>query len=123
MKGRRLWMKLQTHVGEVRVFIKRKVVHEDGDECHAQYIEGTPPIIEVEQNDNVVVMEKGVFYECIHNCHEGISHTEWTRVYGDIEWEKMEEREEENAMFMETKLFDLLKRNGLLRFPKPPKLG
>lgn len=116
-------MKLDSHVGEIRVYVKKAVIHADGDVLHAQYIFGTPPVIEVEWNENVTVMERNVFHELIHNCHEGISYIEWERVYGEVDEDQMEAQQEENAMFLENKLFDLLKRNGLLRFPKPPKLA
>ncbi len=123
VRGRRRWMTFDSPTGRVVVYVKRRVVHADGEECHAQYISGTPGIIEVEWNENEVVMKKNLFHEWIHVCFEGIGSTSWVKMFGECNFETANDREEELASYLEDKFFDLLTRNGFLRIPKPPKLA
>lgn len=125
MRGRRLWMKLDTHAGPVPVYVRpiNGVKGDDGEILHAQYVYGTPSYIEVEWNENAVTMMKNVFHELVHNCYEGSGSTLWERMLGTTEEDVAEKREEENAIFLEDKLFDVLLRNKLLKWPKPPKVG
>lgn len=116
-------MKLDTQTGEVRVYVSKKVIHDDGTICHAIFTAGTPATIEVEENENIEVMERNVFHELVHNGHEGLSDKELARIYGDCNEKTCGDREEDNALFLEKTLFETLKRNKLLKFPKPPKLA
>lgn len=96
-------------------------VIQDGEICHAQYLSGTPTIIEVEQNDNIEVMKKNLFHEMLHSCYDGIGNTAWEKMFGTLDEDEANTREEETVSFLEDKLYDLLTRNGLLRIPNPPR--
>ena len=119
--ARRLWTKLNTPIGEVRVYAQTRVIDEDGCDCHAQYL-ADKRIIEV-QWSNPELMKKHLFHELVHHCFEGINDLTWTAMFGSVPDDQVGNCEEEVADFFEEKMYDLLTRNGLLKIPNPPKLA
>jgi hypothetical protein len=118
----RLWMWLESHVGRLALRVKREVKSVDGKHLHDAAYCSDEQEIEVAETDNITIMEMRAFHEMMHVCFDGHSTDKLAKVFHTEDVDEQERREEDVVSFLETQFYDLLKRNGLLRFPKPPKL-
>lgn len=123
MRGRRLWMRLEAHGGKVPVYVQKAPLlsPDDGTPCDAYYERDTPCIV-VEQKDNVPLMKQKLFHELKHlacNAHTG---TAREQVFNGATQDERGEHEERIISFFEVPEYDILARNGFLKFPNPPKV-
>lgn len=110
-KRRRTWLR-----GEgFRVYVV-PALQLDGDECYACYDPTNGNITVVD--DVPEVMRRKLFHELVHAACHGMSGRDRVDIFGT---ENHDDREEALACFMESKMFDILSRNGWLRFPKAPR--
>jgi hypothetical protein len=118
---RRLWMRLKAHGGEIPVFVQRdKLVDDEGVECDALY-EPTKGLIVVRQYPNVDYMKAKLHHEIMHVCLENHTADVQERLFGPVEKDRTE-NEEVFIGIMEPTQYDLLTRNGFLRYPNPPRV-
>lgn len=122
MRGRRLWFKVEAHGGLTPVYVqKAPLIAPDGEPCDAYYERDAPRIV-VEQKDNVTLMKQKLFHELKHLATD--SHTGDAREHAFIgkTSEERAQHEERVVGFQEVPEFDILTRNGWLKFPNPPKV-
>ena len=111
MRGRRIWLKgADGH----RVYESKKLVV-DGNEAHACYDMQTGDIEVASSAPDV--MKRSLFHEHCHKALAHISAEERERIFAN---ENREEAEEELCLYLEKTVYDLLTRNGFLRYPNPP---
>lgn len=111
MRGRRIWLKgSDGH----RVYESKKLIVE-GDEAHASYDMQTGDIEVASSAPDV--MKRGLFHE---HCHKALAHMSAEERARIFENESHEEAEEELCLYMEKTLYDILVRNGWLKYPNPP---
>ena len=123
MKGRRLWMRVQTAAGELRVYATTLAVeNDDGEACDATFDPDTHTI-EVRWRPDAAAMKLDLHHELIHRCFHGVGGDALEKVFGRVTRERREAREEAVVSFLDRVQFDLLTRNGFLRYPNPPRLG
>ena len=113
MSGRKTWMR-----GEgFRVYAhKASTLSFDGDDHYAYYDETTG---NVHVGSNAAdIMGRKAFHELGHKAFHGISYNDAVAIFGE---DDVDLKEEALMCFLETKFYDLLVRNGWLKFAKPPK--
>ncbi len=118
MRGRRLWLKVQVHGGMIPVFVVKQVDTEGSDGEYDQEI----PAILIRQTDNVASMKQSLHHELLHVCFRGHSGTTRESILRSKTIEGRAKREEDIISFLEPIQFDLLVRNGWLRYPNPPRV-
>lgn len=118
MRGRRLWLKVQVHGAVIPVFVVKQVDAENSDGEYDQEI----PAILIRQTDNVASMKQSLHHELLHVCFRGHSGTTRESILGSKTIEGRAKREEAIISFLEPVQFDLLVRNGWLRYPNPPRV-
>ena len=94
----------------------------DGDSCDA-YFDLQKNIIEIAWKPDESFLKMKLMHELLHVCFSAHSGQMLAKVLGGKSDEEREEREELIVSFLEPVFYDLLSRNGWLKFPKPPKLG
>lgn len=118
MKGRSLWMRVEAHGSTIPVYVAR-TAEANGEEVDAYYDREKPEIVIV-WNENAALMKMKLHHELLHVCfgnHSGDAR----RFLGSTPAARAK-REEDVVSFLEPVQFDLLVRNGWLRYPKPPKV-
>lgn len=121
MRGRRLWLKLQTQRGELRVYVtKLPLKDDDGNKCDALYDEDLNTI-EIAYGNDDGFMRMKLLHELLHACFSPHSGDMKGSVLGGKLHENVRKREEMVVSFLEPTLYDLLSRNLLLRIPRPPR--
>lgn len=121
MKGRRLWLKVETLLGPVPVFVVKTLEDDDGFDLSGLFDQDKPEIL-IRQIDNVMSMKQTLHHELLHVCFRAHSGTAREAVFKSRTVEGRHDREEELVSFLEPVQFDLLVRNGWLRYPNPPRL-
>jgi hypothetical protein len=91
----------------------------DGDDCYAYYDPANGHVYVAK--DIPAVMGAKAFHELVHKSMHGMSNNDSIAIFGDVTPDEHEVREEALACLLEHRLYDLLTRNGWLRFPKPPR--
>lgn len=117
---RRLWFRLHSQAGQIPVFVTQEDLTVDGALAEAYYDKATPCIV-IKYTDNVDAMKMRLHHELLHVCfgsHSGDAVSFLGRTPS-----ARDKREEHLISFLEPIQFDLLKRNGFLRYPNPPKLN
>jgi hypothetical protein len=121
MRGRRLWLKVAAHGGSIPVYVtKDPIIDENGDECDAYWDREDNEIV-IRAYENISVMKQRLHHELLHVCFG--AHTGQARedVLGGATPEARDDREEKIVGFIEPIQFDILVRNGWLKYPNPPK--
>lgn len=118
--ARRLWLTVQAHGGTVPVYVAKVVIGDEGEEVEA-YFDRTKPEIVIEQAENVALMKSRLHHELLHLCFGAHSGDARAPVLGRTPAARAK-REEAVVSFLEPVQFDLLVRNGWLRYPNPPKV-
>ena len=121
MKGRRLWLRLSAHGSTIPVYVTRRPLAVDGHEVKA-YFDGETPCIVLAWSDNVAAMKQTLHHEILHVCFAGHSGDARQAVLGGRTPAARAKREEQIVSFLEPVQYDLLVRNGFLRYPKPPRV-
>lgn len=122
MRGRRLWLKLSTQRGELRVYVTKWPLKDDeGNAADALYDENLNTI-EIVWGPDEAFMKMKLLHELIHVCFSPHSGDMKQSVLGGKLHKTVRQREEMIVSFLEPHLFDLLTRNWMLRIPKPPKV-
>ncbi len=121
MRGRRLWMKLQTQRGELRVYVTKEPLKDnDGGRADALFDEDLNTI-NIAHGPDVGFMKMKLLHELLHVCFSPATGDIKQSVLGGRLHENVWKREEMVVAFLEPVLFDLLSRNRLIRIPNPPK--
>jgi hypothetical protein len=118
VRGRRLWLKVEAHGSTIPVFVV-KVVDEEGSD--GEFNQEVPEIL-IRQTDNVASMKQTLHHELLHVCFRGHSGTTRESILRSKTNEGRAKREEEIISFLEPVQFDLMVRNGFLRYPNPPRV-
>lgn len=118
MRGRRLWLKVQVHGTVIPVFVVKTVDDEGSD---GEYDDEAPHIL-IRQADNISAMKQTLHHELMHVCFRGHSGTARESLFRSKTPEGRAKREEAIISFLEPVQFDLLVRNGWLRYPNPPRV-
>lgn len=116
-RGRRLWMKIQAHGGTIPVYVVKSI---EG-KAEGLFDRDVPEIL-VTQSDNVALMKQALHHEILHVCFSGHSETSREHVLGESTIKRRDDREETLISFLEPVQFDLLVRNGFLKYPNPPRV-
>ena len=126
MRGRRLWMRVRAHGGTIPVYVVKTDLYQydgDGDgetELDAYYDQGKPEIV-VRQTDNTTLMKQRLHHELLHACF-GAHTADGLAALGAFTPAGRAKREEDIVSFLEPIQFDMLTRNGFLRYPNPPRV-
>lgn len=119
MRGRRLWMKLEAHGGTIPVYVQRGELKDDeGNDVDAYYEKDKPEIV-IKHSDNAAGMKMKLHHELLHVCFG--SHSGDAKAFLGSTYDARGKREEDIVSFLEPIQFDLLVRNGWLRYPNPPR--
>lgn len=123
MRGRRLWLTVSTHGGKIPVYVvKGDLYAADGEtEIEAHYDRAKPEIV-VLQMGNIAMMKQNLHHELLHVCFGGVSGHVREGIFKATTARALEVREEDLVCFLEPVQFDLLVRNGWLRYPNPPRV-
>ena len=120
MRGRRLWFRLKVHGGVTPAYVtNRPIYDDDGNEVDAYYDKEKNELV-VKQSDNVAAMKQRLHHELLHVCFG--AHSGDARAFLGKTVESRGKREEDIVSFLEPVQFDMLVRNGFLRYPKPPRV-
>jgi hypothetical protein len=122
MRGRRIWVKLQTQRGELRVYVVKWVLKDDDGNVADALYDSDNNCIEVTWGPDDNFMKMKLLHELLHVCFSPHSGDIKYSVLGGNLLETRWFREEMVVSFLEPVLYDLLTRNALLKFPKPPKV-
>ena len=121
MRGRRLWLRVQVHGGSIPVYVdKGPLVSDEGYECDAFYERDTPQIV-VKWTGNVAAMKQKLHHELLHVCFGAHTGDAREPLFGRSVGAR-DKKEELIVSFLEPVQFDLLVRNGWLRYPNPPRI-
>jgi folate-dependent phosphoribosylglycinamide formyltransferase PurN len=101
--------------------VVRDVVDAEGNSLDAQY-DPEAPIILVKHVDHAARMQMTLHHELLHVCFAAHSGDARQAALGPRTHEGRARREEAIVSFIEPVQFDLLVRNGWLKYPKPPRL-
>ena len=119
VRGRRLWCRIEAHGGTIPVYIiTGELKNDDGSDVDAYYDHEVPCIV-VKHTGNIAAMQQRLHHEILHVCfaaHSGDG-CSFLGSNVNVQWK----REESIVSFLEPVQFDLLVRNGFLKYPKPPK--
>jgi len=124
VRGRRLWCKVTAHGGTIPVYVTKNdalLKDDDGSDVDAYYDPEVPCIL-VKHTGNVAMMQQRLHHELLHVCFGAHSGDARAQVLGAKTVEGRAKREEAIVSFVEPVQFDLLVRNGFLKYPKPPRL-
>ena len=117
--SRRLWCKAQVHGGTIRVYLTTyKPDDGSGDKCDGTF-DSEKGEIEIDASLSDDKAKMTLLHELLHVCFGGASGQLRENVLGAKTPEARATREEMVVSFIEPVLYDLLVRNGWLRFPKP----
>jgi hypothetical protein len=122
VRGRRLWLRAQAHGHAIPVYVVKAPLFDPEDpkiECDAYY-NCEEPVILVRQMDNVDLMRQRLHHELLHVCFGAHSGDSLDKVFGAHKGRG--KREEDVCSFLEPIQYDLLVRNGWLKYPKPPRV-
>jgi hypothetical protein len=119
-RGWRLWCKVAIHGGTIQVYATKQDLT-DGEGPVDAYCDLDAGEIVVRYSDNVSIMYMRLHHELLHACFAAHSGDAKDRLFGSTP-DTRAEREEALVSFLEPVQFDLLVRNGFLKYPKPPKL-
>lgn len=119
--AKRLWCKLESALGPIKVYVVL-TTEVDGENCSASY-DPESHVIEVTHTPNEGMMRSRLLHELLHVCMGSTAGDLRAKVLGANTEDARSIREELIVSFLEPHLYDLLNRNGLLKIPKPPKLG
>jgi hypothetical protein len=119
MRGRRLWCKLQSQIGEIRVCVVKTLI-EEGVECEGLFDSDGKEIL-ILSSVNESKMRMRLLHEMLHLAIASPTGDIFERLIGGRTRESRERREEMMVGLLEPVLYDLLARNNLLRLPKPPR--
>jgi hypothetical protein len=122
MRGRRLWLKVQAHGSVIPVYVSKTVVDDDGVTEIFGYFDSEAPLIIIRAMDNIASMKQTLHHELLHVCFGAHSGDAREMVFKGKTRDGRAKREEEIISFLEPVQFDLLVRNGWLRYPNPPRL-
>lgn len=115
---RRLWFRLQSQGGAIPVYVTDEDLFLEGVLVEAYYDKATPCIV-IRHTDNVDAMKMRLHHELLHVCF-GAHSGDAVAFLGQTPAAR-DRREEHMISFLEPIQFDLLKRNGFLKYPSPPK--
>jgi hypothetical protein len=121
MRGRRLWLKVEAPGRQIPVFVVKVLEDEDGHDLFGQFDTEKPQIL-IRQIDDVGAMKQTLHHELLHVCFSGHSGDARARVLHSKTKDGRFDREEEIVSFLEPTQYDLLFRNGYLRYPNPPRV-
>lgn len=123
MRGQRLWLKVEAHGGTLPVYVvKGDLYNSDGETEVEAYYDRETPCIKIKQIDNIALMKQTLHHELLHLCFGVHSGDARAAVFRSKTTEGRYRREEEIVSFLEPIQFDLLVRNGWLKYPNPPKV-
>jgi hypothetical protein len=115
---------VHAHGGIIPVYVaKGPLFDDDGVTAVEAYYDTEAPCIVVEQSDNVSRMKQRLHHEILHVVFGAHSGDARAKCLGSQTMEGRARREEDIVSFIEPIQFDLLVRNGWLRYPKPPKVA
>jgi hypothetical protein len=110
---------METHGGVTPVFVHPTPTDDDGNECDASFDRKKNEIdIGVAEES---IQKQRLFHETFHRCLETIGVDLRLKVFGAKDEAVLSDREEHIICLIEGPLFDVLVRNGWLKFPKPPR--
>lgn len=115
--GRRVWLK-----GDgFKVYLTNRETLEHGGRDYYGWLEQETGNIEI-AGKNPELIRKTAFHELIHKALFALNPKTKEDIFGDDRTEEQyEDQEEQLCRLLEDKLYDLLSRNGWLKFPKPPR--
>lgn len=124
MTRRKLWMHVESLANSrIPVYVQEGELHlEDGMRVDAYYDVDTPEIV-VAWVPNVELMKSRLHHELLHVCFGAHSGDTKAQVLGCRSLDARFAREEHIVSFLEPVQYDLLVRNGWLRYPNPPRFG
>lgn len=118
MKGRRLWLYVQSAGGMIPVYVTNAPITVEGHDSEAYYDKDVPCIL-IKVTENVAAMKAALHHELLHVCFSG--HSGDALAFMGSTPEARDRREEKVVSFLEPVQFDLLVRNGFLKYPNPPR--
>jgi hypothetical protein len=121
MRGRRLWLRVQVHGGVIPVFVTKILEDDNGDDLDGYFDQDIPCVL-IRQVENVSAMKQTLHHELLHVCFRGHSGTAREKILRGRTPDGRARREEDIISFLEPIQFDLLVRNGWLRYPSPPRI-
>ena len=123
--SRRLWIKASALGGDLRIYLVPydlpiKNNDMDGNDCRGMY-DPVRDEIEVSEDQGEVNMKRSLLHEILHKCFSAISGDLQKVILGEEDMDALARREELVVGYLEPLLYDVLVRNGWLKFPEPPK--
>jgi hypothetical protein len=118
---RKLWLTVIGCAGmRIPVYCARGLLHLDGAQVDAFFDVDTPEIV-IAWVPNTAVMKLRLHHELLHVCFGTYSGDTKAQVLGGRTTNARWAREEHVVSFLEPVQYDLLVRNGWLRYPDPPR--
>ena len=121
MRDWRLWMKVETVMGKIPVYVVKTLENDDGHDLDGFFDKEKPEIL-IRQIDNKEAMKSTLHHELLHVSFRGHADSERDRVFKGRTVNVRESNEEAIVSFLEPIQFDLLVRNGWLKYPNPPRV-
>ena len=118
---KRLWCKLSSARGNIRVYVTDRDLDADGVDANAYFDPETNEIL-VRVTPAEDQMKMWLLHELLHVCWADSSGDLREKILGAKTYEQRHEREELIVSFLEPVLYDLLTRNGCLKLPRPPRI-
>lgn len=116
MKTRKKWTTVESHLGVFTVWVvKGDVKNDSGEDVNGHFDVDAREIL-IAYSPNVRQMEMSLHHELTHVGLAPVSGVLWAAVCGGGN-----QREELIVSTIELTQFDLLYRNGFIRYPEPPK--
>lgn len=115
---RKLWLKLSAHGREIPVYVVNVV---DGDDSGGEY-DYENNRINIKSSPNIHEMKSALHHEFHHVFFDGCSGDVRQRVLGPKTVKGRAQREEQIVSYLEPVSYDILVRNGFLKYPDPPTL-
>lgn len=119
-------MKVKTATGVLPVYVSNvdeDFISADGDEPIDAFYDRENNCLAVRYMANADAMKQNLHHELLHVAFSGHGDETRCRVLGCRTTKAADRREEDIVLFLEPAQFDLLTRNGFLRYPKPPRLA
>lgn len=123
MKGRRLWMKVEARGRTIPVFVVKTLEDEETGHDYQGVFHYEVPEILIRQIDDKGAMKQTLHHELLHVCFTGHSGDKRAHLFNSQSKNTREKREEQMVSFLETEQYDLLYRNGWLKYPNPPRVA
>ena len=117
-KRRKLWTKISANGRDISVYVVARV---DEEGSQAEYDYDTNSINVMEQNAHE--MKQSLHHELMHVCCDscGGELRQWALGHRTPKMRAI--REERIISFLEPRQYDILVRNGFLKYPDPPRLA